>query len=267
MNEILKSFEFENVRERFYTEHETDNNGWGKTHARVFDKKKSTITPIYEYDRNYSSMLKTFEPFRMWDEKQQRWRNFALISPRYTSFEVLDLDTAEIIATKPAQETETWNFCPSEFHVPDIYDILSAKDLKELQKAIDNPNNQGEITFWEEWFNNFLNRRNFAFMSGCVWGDDWSYKLQAIDLTRISEGVVQNDDRFGYFVVQGELSNIYNKTYFDDEEYTRLELSTPVSFQFENNDSKTVKNADIYSDIAGLKKIGLYTVNEKTIND
>lgn len=94
-------------------------------------------------------------------------------------------------------------------------------------------------------------------MSGCIWGDDWCYKLQAIDLTKISEGIVQNDERFGYFAIQGNLSDVYSKSYFDDEDCHVLDISTPVSFCFEDNDSKTVKSANIYSSITGLKKVGV----------
>ena len=33
---------------------------------------------------------------------------------------------------------------------------------------------------------------------GCIWGDDTSWKVQHLDLSRITEGTLVRDDRFGY---------------------------------------------------------------------
>ena len=40
--------------------------------------------------------------------------------------------------------------------------------------------------------------KNFGFVAGCVWGDDSSWKIQFLDLSRATEGIVIRDDRFGY---------------------------------------------------------------------
>ena len=37
-----------------------------------------------------------------------------------------------------------------------------------------------------------------AFVAGCIWGDDSSWKIQHIDISRIEEGIIQRDERFGY---------------------------------------------------------------------
>lgn len=277
MNKILEKFEFINIRERFYETHETNNKGWAKTHVKVFDRNSSTTEPIYEYDRNYS-MLKTFDPFRVWDDEKETWRHMALISPSYMNFEVLDLDENIIIAKKlptllskekaeslnksyiekgleppytEGQNISSWNFCPSEFHVPDVYDILDDNDIKELQEAI---STKKDLDFWQEWMNNFINRRTFAFEAGCVWGDDWSYKVQAIDLTKILQGEVQDDDRFGYLILQGDLKNIYNQNYFDDEDYISLELSVPIMFQFDRTNHKKVTKSQMYSNLPNFQQ-------------
>lgn len=275
MNKILETFEFVNIRERFYETHETK--GWAKTHVKVFDKNISETKPIYEYDRNYS-MLRTFDPFRIWDEKQETWRHMALISPFYVSFELLDLDEHKIIAKKSpnllskekaeslnkkylekgaeppykeGQNMSSWNFCPSEFHVPDVYDILNNKEIEELQEVV---NTSKDLDFWQDWMNNFINRRTFAFEAGCVWGDDWSYKVQAIDLTKIFQGEIQDDDRFGYLILQGELKNVYNKDYYDDEDYVILELSAPISFEFEKTNHQKVVKSQMYSKLPNFQQ-------------
>lgn len=219
-------------------------------------------------------MLRTFEPFRLWDDQLEKWRNFALIAPKYTNFQVLDLDNRTIIAKNPnpilneeqaeqlnrafskkdeepkfktGQEYSGWRFCPAEFHVPDVYDILSEKDLEELKS-------KKETDYWNEWIDNFLDRRTFGFEAGCVWGDDWSYKVQAIDLTKILEGKVSDDDRFGYLVYDGALKDLYDKNYFDDDAYSTLVLNVPVSFKFDKDDHTKVSKSEFYgSELTNFK--------------
>ena len=265
MNKKLETFEFINPRDKYTVKYETDQTGWSRTKVSVYNTMYSTTEPIYEYGRNYD-MLNTFEPFRLWDEDKEQWRNFALISPKYTNFEVLDLDNKEIIAKNPpflidedmakrlnksylekgedpkytvGQDVSGWRFCPGEFHVPDVYDILNENDIQDMIK-------NRETEYWNEWIDNFLNRRTFGFEAGCVWGDDWSYKVQAIDLTKIMEGKVSDDDRFGYLVYDGDLKDLYDKNYFDDEDYQHLILSVPISFTFDKNEPKKVSKSEFY---------------------
>lgn len=39
---------------------------------------------------------------------------------------------------------------------------------------------------------------DFGFVWGCHWGDDGSWKVQYLDLSRVQEGVVRREERFGY---------------------------------------------------------------------
>lgn len=265
MNKKLETLELTDLRKRYTVEYETDNKGWSQTDVKVFDNEHSTTEPIYEYHRNYS-MLQTFEPFRLWDDQLEKWRNFALIAPQYTNFQVLDLDNKEIIAKNPpllidedmakrlnksylekgedpkytvGQDVSGWRFCPGEFHVPDVYDILNENDIQDMIK-------NRETEYWSEWIDNFLDRRTFGFEAGCVWGDDWSYKVQAIDLTKILEGKVSDDDRFGYLVYDGDLKDLYDKNYYDDDDYQTLVLNVPVSFKFDKDDQTKVSKSEFY---------------------
>lgn len=273
MNKKLETLELTDLRKRYTVEYETDNKGWSQTDVKVFDNEHSTTEPIYEYHRNYS-MLRTFEPFRLWDDQLEKWRNFALISPKYTNFQVLDLDNRTIIAKNPnptideeqaaflnkisskqskeytyeaGQEYSGWRFCPGEFHVPDVYDILNENDIQDMIK-------NRETEYWSEWIDNFLDRRTFGFEAGCVWGDDWSYKVQAIDLTKILEGKVSDDDRFGYLVYDGDLKDLYDKNYYDDDAYQTLVLNVPVSFKFDKEDQTKVSKSEFYgSDLTNFQ--------------
>lgn len=177
--------------------------------------------PVFEYERGFAGPG-PFEPFRQL--RDGVWRNYALISPKYTSFAVVDLQTFDVIERTPsvadrekfdrlkAEGTNSWadkwenvddmlrsvGFCPGEFHVTDNFDLwLDPKDAEE----------------WSGWTDEDLatmdpNERvtgEFGFVSGCVWGDDWSYKVQYIDLSRLSDGIVTSDERFGYFPLPNNL--------------------------------------------------------------
>jgi len=38
----------------------------------------------------------------------------------------------------------------------------------------------------------------FGFVSGCRWGDDTSWKIRFLDLSKVKDGIVVADDRLGY---------------------------------------------------------------------
>lgn len=58
---------------------------------------------------------------------------------------------------------------------------------------------------YEENFN-----ARFGFVCGCIWGDDTSWKIEYLDLSRISEGILVRDDRFGYIELFGSAANLKN---------------------------------------------------------
>ena len=37
-----------------------------------------------------------------------------------------------------------------------------------------------------------------GFVAGCIWGDDSSWKIQYLDLSRVEEGILKREERFGY---------------------------------------------------------------------
>lgn len=144
---------------------------WVSTHVEVLDGDRL----VAEYSRNYA-MLRTFEPFR------QGGDYFALISPTYTATSVLDLATGQVIA---AEEPMSGGFCPVGFYVPDWWDLYDG--------ATNLPGSLDWRPLDHEWPNG-----DFGFVWGCVWGDDSSWKVQYLDLSRIREGIISRDDRFGY---------------------------------------------------------------------
>lgn len=260
---MLEVLDQKPLRERFVAKPQvvSEPRTWTQVEVAVYDLEHNENEPIYTYHRNYS-FLKTFEPFRIWVEEENRWRNFALISPEYVSFKVLDLDTKEIVATCPppvltaedaesmnkhisetgrtyheGQEFPSWGFCPVEFYVPDVLDIhpsyLNSDSVEKYVKV-------------------FNAKRSFGFVSGCIWGDDDSWKLQAVDLSAVLDGKVSTDDRFGYFILGDHLSlrQSVDTDYFFDPRAETLSMVAPVSFTL--NDNAQVVKSNFWSMIDGI---------------
>ena len=165
-------------------------------HVEIVDGERT----VGSYDRNYA-MLRTFEPFRQAD------RQFALISPNYTATSVMDLQTGKIIA---GEEPSSGGFCPVGFYVPDWWDLHEqAVEYGTL------PGSRG-WTADHEWPTG-----QFGFVWGCVWGDDSSWKVQYLDLSRVQEGVLHREERFGYIVLDtGEREG--DETWRDARQFIEL---------------------------------------------
>lgn len=217
------------IRQRYRAVFDSNKgSGWPKGHIQVF--KDDEV--VYEYDRNYS-FLYTFEPFRQWNGTE--WRNYALISPRYSTYQVLDLQTYEVIAERPYPQrnwykSDTYDeyqnlrknrpelfaengvyagkgpedkisgegFCPAEFYVPDFASWDSDGDGGRAEDE------HMDADYFEKYQDEILTGQ-LGFVSGCIWGDDSSWKVRAIDLSRISEGIITEDERFGYIALPPQL--------------------------------------------------------------
>ena len=74
-------------------------------------------------------------------------------------------------------------FCPIGFYVPDWWDV----------------NNESVIPGSEHWdADHEWPIGDFGFVWGCYWGDDSAWKVQCLDLSRVQQGVVRREERFGY---------------------------------------------------------------------
>ena len=203
--------------------------GWATTHVTVLrNHDDGTVTTAFEYDRNYS-MYSTFEPFRQL--KDGVWHDYALISSRYTRFEVVDLEAGEIIATQPYPrvtqrdidrtssptrksslvldaEMSGWGFCPTEFRVLDWNAYF---DEENVDKTTVDPEGRSFYLYPTEMLNRITGQ--WAIYAGCLWGDEENMKMRYIDLSRISEGIVTADERFGYMPLSNKLKNVtYDRT-------------------------------------------------------
>jgi hypothetical protein len=151
---------------------------WDTTIIEVFRRTSPSggLEKICEYERNYS-LLRTFKPFR------QGSRDFALISRDYTRTAVLDLESGSVIAEEMEEPgaSSGAGFCPVGFYVPDWWDVNGGSVIPGSE-------------YWSadrEWPNG-----DFGLVWGCYWGDDSSWKVQYLDLSRVQQGVVRRDERF-----------------------------------------------------------------------
>lgn len=129
--------------------------------VKVFRRVDGVDEQIGEYHRNYPSLYHTFHPFRC----DGRW--FALYSTDYTATRIMELPSCRDIG---GEEPENNGFCPVDYYVP--------FDHPEVVKT--------------------TMAGRFGFVAGCIWGDDSSWKIQYLDLTRVTEGILVRQELFDY---------------------------------------------------------------------
>lgn len=143
---------------------------WSSAVVEVFSRSDPELK-LFEYVRNHPSLYQTFEPFRQGD------REYALTSRDYTTAEVVELPSGNVIATSEA------GFCPVGFYVPDWWDV---HDDSKIPGSI----------YWDKHDESPTGQ--YGFIWGCFWGDDSSWKVRYLDLSHIQSGVLRCDERFGY---------------------------------------------------------------------
>jgi hypothetical protein len=159
---------------------------------------------IGEYVRNYRSLYETFYPFQGTDGS---W--YALYSPDYTSTRVLRLPDCVDIGGEPSAGG---GFCPVAFYVPRYREGWVAADdgarLPYVVTANDLPAGQRFDTY--EYDCDALGPVRgfpFGFVAGCHWGDDWSWKVQLLDLRQAHRGLVGREAAaLGYLALPDDLT-------------------------------------------------------------
>jgi hypothetical protein len=206
-------------------------------------KVKGYTTPIIsetdvqvgEYVRNYSSLMRTFHPFQL----RGKW--YALYSKDYTATRIMSLPDCKDLG---GEEREQWGFCPTDYWVPGLHYIQSVCDpgcprektethkpdftkactctivhdpdtCPQVNKTLKEKltNTSRPCTCKERWAEFYEKHhiwhfpdRVHGFMAGCVWGDDSSWKIQYLDLSRADEGIIKREERFGYIEMPAHLT-------------------------------------------------------------
>jgi hypothetical protein len=142
---------------------------------------------IGEYERNYRTLFQTFFPF------ERNGRHLALVSPDYTATSVMALDEpgCPVIG---GEDPSPNGFCPVEFYVPRFQKrrytdrhgpVTESVDYERLDAA-------GSHEVIADGY------MSIGFVSGCIWADDSSWKLECLDLSEADKGIIKRDNRFGY---------------------------------------------------------------------
>jgi len=181
---------------------------WHGLRVGVFRRDGESEVQVGEYARNYPTLFRTFAPFRAND------RELALDSPDYTSTRLLELPSCRDIG---GEEPASGGFCPVDFFVPYYIDLelgVGDKAPRRFRKQMPAPEELEPRTVKVTWppaagvterVEDHVYRpvgpltyHPFGFVAGCVWGDDSSWKLQYLDLSRAADGILRREERFGY---------------------------------------------------------------------
>ena len=169
---------------------------WNSTKVSIYRDENL----IGEYIRNFMDHgPETFYPFIVDNE----W--YALYSADYTSTRVMKLhdDRIEDWCGETGREN---GFCPVEYYVPRYnqmqYTLVAGETEKVFGVYITDCDTENDAEFLEEQTTkNFVSMHycNFGFMSGCIWGDDSSWKMRYIDLAQIPNKMLSITEKFGYW--------------------------------------------------------------------
>lgn len=174
---------------------------WQSVMINVFDGDAD----IGRYERNYPSFgAETFEPF----ELDGAW--YALYSSDYTATRVMSLpDCKDLGGEEPAPN----DFCPIELYVPRYrkikYTVRATGEEKEnwsfeaRAEKFTMPEDDDRSYGWTigPWLS-----LPTGFVAGCIWGDDYTWKVQVFDLSEAAKGKIVRSDRFGHVELADKLS-------------------------------------------------------------
>ena len=169
------------------------------------DTGSSVLVEIYQGDVKIGEYLRnclhyaaeTFHPFKVADQ----W--YALYARDFSATRIMRLPDCTDIG---GEEASAVGFCPSSFFVPryrvgfsTIQDGFSKHRFSEILWPDDLADGsleaEAQAGAWElsDW-----TYTPFAFVAGCLWGDDATWKVQYIDLSGAEDGVLIRQEKFGY---------------------------------------------------------------------
>jgi hypothetical protein len=230
---------------------ETKPGCWNYTNVNILERATEKI--IGSYQRNYSNMFRTFYPFFL----KEKW--YALYSPNYTGTRIMSLPDCKDIG---GEEKNANGFCPVDFHVPESFYFKfkhydDCKSLTSSEKCdcssrfvhrygcpfnsdtkVENKscicNEEHDIAFNQQ-YKTVAVPRVHGFVAGCVWGDDSSYKIQYLDLSRADEGIIKRDNRFGYIELPRGMDLNSAINFEVDDDYIFLDIAISKHFNIDGS--------------------------------
>jgi len=169
------------------------------------------------YNRNYPNFgVETFAPF----ELNGNW--YALYSEHYTATRVMSLPDCKDIG---GEDPESCGFCPVEYYIPryyknsDLYNVFWNNE----------PGNEDSV----------IHYLPYAFIAGCVWGDDTSWKVEMIDLRQADKGIVKRTQPFGYSSL-GTNHTLKDSIYIHDWEDEELDVELVAARHYYIKDGENI---------------------------
>lgn len=218
------------MKGEYYTEAAdiSEPKAWGKLRVSIYLQTGDGSEKIGEYERNYGSLFNTFCPF------EYEGREYALYSRDYTATRVMSLPDCQDLG---GEERASGGFCPTDYFVPEVCIEWPPESEDDPEPRLpqhdpkwqtrvpyeggghryyypsdkNNPAGYSEERYkaeqerikplcdaWRDRHPFITMTPPFGFVAGCIWGDDSSWKIQYLNLSRVAEGIITRDDRFGY---------------------------------------------------------------------
>jgi hypothetical protein len=166
---------------------------WNTTVVGVFCGEEQ----IGDYHRNYPAFYDTFFPFQL----KGQW--YALYSQDYTCTSVMELPSCRLVAS---EEPSAYGFCPVDFYVARYQkrfekgysqQEMCERGIPEANWSRLSQDRTYEDYDLEDGCEVFYNTE-LAFVAGCVWGDDSSWKIERLDLRELEQGRIGRHNDLGY---------------------------------------------------------------------
>jgi len=209
---------------------------------KYYNKSSELIDTIEQqvgsYRRNYSSLFNSFFAFK----RNNKWFALYSKEYMYTRVMSLP-DCVDLGGEDKSNVEYENHFCPTDYYVPEIFTrkfntndplddpapkskdslwrkevpleggyVMSILPTSPRYNATDKEkeNYDNDCKQYEAQYKEWSDRHpyddqtlDFGFVGGCQWGDDTSTKLQFLDLSKVEEGIIKRDARFGYVEMPG----------------------------------------------------------------
>lgn len=192
---------------------------WNVTELSIYLDEAGFNKKLGGYVRNYNSFgVETWLPFSRGN------KDYALYSRDYTSTRLMELPSCTDIG---GEDPHSGGFCPVEYYIPDI----------QYFEKVPDPQKRSEFVYELR-----KSPSDVAFVAGCIWGDDSSWKIQCIDLLGVESGVIRRDARFGYAALPKGVSlrNAVTLQRAQDTGRVIATLAVMQHFDFETGEIVTV---------------------------
>jgi hypothetical protein len=224
---------------------------WDYLNVGIFEVLEGAEKQVGSYIRNYPMLYQTFFHFT------QNGKDFALYSPYYTATRLMELPACRDIG---GEDHTSYGFCPTEFFVPtyierEYIDV----DNRVRRYRVNNPKPEDTISKLIKWFpldpqtgerviiekpdspTTQITHYMFGFVAGCQWGDDSSWKIQYLDLSKVADGILNREERFGYIELPSRMTlaeaiEMQDYDPLDNEYYISIAIQKRIDLSKSNNE-------------------------------